>query len=121
MMLAARDAEERELAGVDPGFESIALGLGQASGLDGFVDAVRERLLQGRAELARLHAQLLRRVVEDRLRLVIRRAELRGGDCAARSGGREPDSSDGDEFSLDLHSFSFRLFESAKQRGLKRR
>ena len=55
--------EEREVVGLDPLLELVALLLRQPAGGDGRVDPVLVRLLQRRAELARLDAQGLGGVV----------------------------------------------------------
>ena len=82
--------EEREVVGLDPLLERVALGLGDPAGRDGSVDLVLERLLEGAAELIRLHAELLRGVADDRLALLAwRGTKLRGGDCPTGPADRE--------------------------------
>src|SRR4029079_17966612 len=74
--------EEREVARLDPLLHRRALLLGQAARLDRLVDAVLEGLLERGIQLRRVDAELLRRVVDDRLALVVRRQPV-GGEGAA--------------------------------------
>src|SRR5436853_556766 len=75
--------EERHVARFDPLLDLIGLRLRQPAGRRGCVDAVFERLLQRRTQVVRLNAELLRRVVDDRLVLLLRRREMRRGERSA--------------------------------------
>ncbi len=65
-------AEHRIVACVDSLLELVGLLFGQAALRDCFVDAVLERLLQRVGELRRFDAELLGRIVDDRLALLAR-------------------------------------------------
>ena len=77
--------EQRILVGVDPLLELGRLLFGQATVLHGFVDAVLQCLLQRVRQLRGLDAELGRRVVDDRLALVIRREHPGRSDRAGRA------------------------------------
>src|SRR6184192_75547 len=108
---------------LDPLLELVALGLREAAGRDGLVDAILERLLQRGAERARLDAELFRRVVDHRLALLLRRAELGGGECRPAAGDGETGDGADDHYGLDpaahqlLLSWNCRV--PRKQAGVK--
>ena len=117
-------SEEREVVGLDPLLQLVALGLGDPAGRDRSVDLVLERLLERAAELLRLHAELLRGIVDNRLALRAGgRAELRGGDAGARAADRDCDDGPGDDlpFERPVHGSPFGLHRaSGNQRDLRR-
>src|SRR5439155_20853613 len=81
------DAEQREIAGLNPLLQLVAFRLRQATCCDRGVDPIRKRLLECIAELARRDAELGRSVVDDRLALLARRVALGGRDRDAGPGG----------------------------------
>src|SRR5205085_4178414 len=88
-------------ARLDALLELVALRLRQLPGRDRGVDPVLERLLQRRAERARRDAELLRRVVHDRL-AVARRAEAVGRDRGSAAGDRRRGRHTGADLQLEL-------------------
>ena len=97
------EPEEREVAGADPLLEPRALLLRKRAVLDRGVDAVLQRLLERVAQLARPDAELLGRVVDDRLTLLLRRERLRRGDPRTGDNGHEDGDSASDEQVVPLH------------------
>ena len=97
-----RAAEQRHVAGFDPLLELGALGVREAARRNCGVDAVLERLLQGGAERARLDAELLGRVLQDRLVFLLGRAQLRGRERGAAAGDRETSDGPGDQLWLPV-------------------
>src|SRR5512132_3379819 len=83
--------EEREVVGLDPLLQLVALLLRQPAGGYRGVDPVLERLLERGAELARLDTQALGGIVDDRLALLARRVgrELCRGDSGACAADRQ--------------------------------
>src|SRR3954453_10243323 len=77
--------QQRHVSGIDLRLDGVALLLAQPAGRHRGVDAVLVRLLESVAQLARLNAELSCRVLDDRLALGLRMAELRGRDRCARA------------------------------------
>src|SRR5205085_2601990 len=100
------------------GEDLLLLRLGEPPGGDGGVDPVLERLLQRRAERARRDAELLRRVVHDRL-AVARRAEAVGRERGAAAGDRRGGRHTGADLQLELpvHLVSLRLVTDERTTG----
>ena len=97
---AVREAEEWHVAGLDPRLELVALRLRDLARRDGCVYPVLERLLEGVAQGSGRNAELLRGIVDDRLALLLRRAELVGSDRAAPTGDRRGGDTARDELPL---------------------
>ena len=83
--------DERCVSRVDALLERVGLLLRETAVLDSLIDAVLERLLERVRELARLDAELLRGVVDNRLALLLRGPRLGCGDSRSSSGDGECD------------------------------
>ncbi len=84
-----RAAEQRVLLRRDPLLQRVAFGLRDPTGGNRRVDAVRERLLQGVAQLGGLDAEVLGRVVDHRLAVFLLRAAGCGDRCGSAGGHRQ--------------------------------
>src|SRR5436190_3267940 len=100
----ATEAEQRHRSGFDARFQRVAFGFREPSCCDGGVDAILERLLQRIRERARLHAELLSRVIHDGGAFLTRRAELRCADRDPAAGNGEGGRRSRDELRPSVHS-----------------
>src|SRR5262245_24336724 len=85
--------EERVLARIDLRLQPLRLLLGQGACVDRVVDSILQRLLQRIGKLLGLDAELGRRVVDDRLALVVRREDPGGSERAGRTESRDEQNS----------------------------
>src|SRR3954453_21952937 len=95
--------QQRHVSGIDLRLDGVALLLAQPAGRHRGVDAVLVCLLESVAQLARLNAELSCRVLDDRLALGLRIAELRGRDRCARAYYGKPGDRADDELAAHLH------------------
>src|SRR5215210_2693255 len=108
-----RPAEDRQLPRLDARLDRVALLLRQAPGFDSGVDAILECLLERGVELARLDVELPGGVVDDRLGLLLRRAELCRRDGTARRRHGDGCSGAGDELAFEASGHRIYSFQVA--------
>ena len=101
--LAEPGTAERQVAGLDPRDHRVGLLARQPAVLDGLLDAVDERLLEGGGELVGSDPELLGRIVDDCLLLFLG-CRLVGRDRGAGSGQACNDEAGDDDVSLEFHA-----------------